>query len=186
VVTPEPPAIVRFGFVSNGSETEFLLIVRLLYGAAYAPSGGYELGIIGDFCCFPIPFVLNITSSKFFYSCFKIAKQTRNMISDAEFEAASQAAKKHAVVQAGNYLNKLTGEKIERECRDLLREGCSDLVLDFSETELVNSIGVSILLGIIDTAEKTGTRVFFSEVNPETVELFDLLGVTKHVSILAD
>jgi anti-anti-sigma factor len=108
------------------------------------------------------------------------------MVSNAEFETASKAAVKHAVVHAGNYLNKLSGEKIERECRDLLREGCSDLVLDFSETELVNSIGVSILLGIIDTAEKTGTRIFLSEVKPETVELFDLLGVTKHVSILAE
>lgn len=55
-----------------------------------------------------------------------------------------------AVVYASDYLNKLTGEKIERECRRQLDSGCQALVIDFSDTELVNSIGISILLGIID------------------------------------
>jgi hypothetical protein len=49
-----------------------------------------------------------------------------------------------AVVYASDYLNKLTGEKIERECRRHLNCGCRALVIDFSDTKLVNSIGISI------------------------------------------
>jgi anti-anti-sigma factor len=86
-----------------------------------------------------------------------------------------------AVVYASDYLNKLTGEKIERECRRQLDCGCRALVIDFSDTELVNSIGISILLGIIDIAERNGARVVFSEVNHQTVELFEMLGLTRHV-----
>ena len=86
-----------------------------------------------------------------------------------------------AVVYASDYLNKLTGEKIERECRRQLDCGCRALVIDFSDTQLVNSIGISILLGIIDIAEKNGARVVFSEVNHQTVELFEMLGLTRHV-----
>jgi len=86
-----------------------------------------------------------------------------------------------AVVYASDYLNKLTGEKIERECKTRLQEGCDELVLNFSQTELVNSVGVSILLGIIDSASSRGARVVFSDVKEDTVELFDMLGVTKHV-----
>jgi len=88
-----------------------------------------------------------------------------------------------AVVYAGDYLNKLTGEKIERECRRQLDSGCRALVIDFGDTELVNSIGVSILLGIIDVAEKNGARVVFSDVNNQTVELFQMLGLTRHVAL---
>ena len=86
-----------------------------------------------------------------------------------------------AVVYASDYLNKLTGEKIERECKKQLDSGCRALVIDFSDTELVNSIGISILLGIIDIAEKSGARVVFSDVNSETIQLFEMLGLTRHV-----
>ncbi len=91
-----------------------------------------------------------------------------------------------AVVYASDYLNKLTGEKIERECRRQLGCGCRALVIDFSDTKLVNSIGVSILLGIIDVAEKCGARIAFSEVNNETVQLFEMLGLTRHVVLAKD
>jgi anti-anti-sigma factor len=86
-----------------------------------------------------------------------------------------------AVVYASDYLNKLTGEKIERECKKQLESGARALIIDFSDTELVNSIGISILLGIIDIAEKNGALVVFSDVKSETVQLFEMLGLTRHV-----
>lgn len=89
-----------------------------------------------------------------------------------------------AVIYASDYLNKLTGEKIERECRRQLECGCRAIVIDFADTELVNSIGISILLGIIDIAEKSGARVVFSDVNNQTVELFNMLGLTRHVVVV--
>lgn len=91
-----------------------------------------------------------------------------------------------AVIYASDYLNKLTGERIERECKNRLDSGCRALVIDFSDTQLVNSIGISILLGIIAIAEKSGARVIFSDVNNQTVELFEMLGLTRHVVLAKD
>jgi len=91
-----------------------------------------------------------------------------------------------AVVYASDYLNKLTGEKIERECRRQLDSGCRALVIDFADTQLVNSIGISILLGIIDIAEKNNAQVVFADVNNQTVELFKMLGLTRHVALAKD
>ena len=88
-----------------------------------------------------------------------------------------------AIVYASDYLNKLTGEQIERECRRQLDSGCRALVIDFADTQLVNSIGISILLGIIDIAEKSGAQVVFSDVNNQTIQLFDMLGLTRHVAL---
>jgi anti-anti-sigma factor len=88
-----------------------------------------------------------------------------------------------AVIYASDYLNKLSGERIERECRRQLDSGCRALVINFRDTELVNSIGVSILLGVIDAAENAGARLIFSDVNNQTVELFELLGLTRHVAL---
>jgi anti-anti-sigma factor len=91
-----------------------------------------------------------------------------------------------AVVYASDYLNKLTGEKIERECRRQLDSGCRALVIDFSGTELVNSIGVSILMGVIDVAQKNGAQIIFSDVNNQTFALFDMLGLTRLVALAKD
>ena len=90
-----------------------------------------------------------------------------------------------AVVYAGDYVNKLSGQRIERECLTGMERGCRALVINFRDTELVNSIGVSILLGVIDEAERRGARVAFSNVSLHTLKLFELLGLTRLV-VLAD
>ncbi|HYH85357.1 MAG TPA: STAS domain-containing protein [Pyrinomonadaceae bacterium] len=88
-----------------------------------------------------------------------------------------------AVVRAGDYVNKLSGQRIERECLLRMEGGCRALVIDFKGTELVNSIGVSILLGVIDMAEQVGARLVFSNVSRHTVKLFELLGLTRLVAL---
>jgi len=70
-----------------------------------------------------------------------------------------------AIIYASDYLNKLSGERIERECKRQLESGRRALVINFRDTELVNSIGVSILMGVIDASEKNHARVIFSDVN---------------------
>jgi anti-anti-sigma factor len=102
------------------------------------------------------------------------------------FSVRSHCVGTTAVIYAGDYLNKLTGERIERECKKQLDAGCRALVINFSDTELVNSIGVSILLGIINIAEKNAAQVIFSDVNNQTVELFEMLGLTRHVLLARD
>lgn len=89
-----------------------------------------------------------------------------------------------AIVHAGDYLNKLSGESVERECRERIAEGATELILNFSRTEIVNSIGVSILLGVIDAARSSGAHIVFTGVNEGTAELFDMLGLTNHVELI--
>ncbi len=91
-----------------------------------------------------------------------------------------------AVVYASDYLNKLSGERIERECLRQLDAGIRVLVINFRDTELVNSIGISILLGVIDAAKSTQAQLVFSDVNDHTVQLFEMLGLTRHVALAKD
>ncbi len=94
-----------------------------------------------------------------------------------------QTTDETATVFATDYLNKLTGENIERECKRQLDAGYKTLIVNFRETEIVNSIGVSILLGVIDAAQDANAKIVFSDVNDETIELFEMLGLTNHVSV---
>ena len=91
-----------------------------------------------------------------------------------------------AIIYASDYLNKLSGERIERECKRQLESGCRALVINFRDTELVNSIGVSILMGVIEASEQNSARLIFSDVNSHTATLFEMLGLTRHVSVVKD
>lgn len=105
------------------------------------------------------------------------------MITQRGLDVTVEVAGERAVVFAGDYLNKLSGEQIEYVCKQQLAAGCKEFVVNFSQTEIVNSIGISILLGVIDSASNNGAKVVFSDVNEDTVELFEMLGLTKHVTI---
>ncbi len=102
---------------------------------------------------------------------------------NTEYKIPVELTGETATVFASDYLNKLSGEKIERECRRQLDAGCKKVVVNFSETEIVNSIGVSILLGVIDAASDAGAEVVFSDVNDDTIQLFEMLGLMNHVTV---
>lgn len=108
------------------------------------------------------------------------------MAESIDLFARSRCVGTTAVIYASDYLNKISGERIERECKRQLDSGCQTLVIDFRGTELVNSIGISILLGVIDVAEKSGAQVIFSDVNSQTEQLFEMLGLTRHVALAKD
>lgn len=91
-----------------------------------------------------------------------------------------------AIIYASDYLNKLSGERIERECKRQLESGRRALVINFRDTDLVNSIGVSILMGVIDAAEQSHAQLIFSDVNSHNAHLFEMLGLTRHVNVVTD
>jgi len=109
-------------------------------------------------------------------------------MADATRESSIQArcVGDAAIIYASDYLNKLSGERIERECKRQLESGRRTLIINFRDTEIVNSIGVSILVGVIDVAEQSTARLIFSDVNNHTAELFEMLGLTRHVSLAKD
>ena len=103
-----------------------------------------------------------------------------------EHSVQARAVGDAAIIYASDYLNKLTGERIERECKRQLDSGRRALIINFRDTELVNSIGVSILVGLIETAEQNTARLIFSDVNANTANLFEMLGLTRHVRLAAN
>ena len=88
-----------------------------------------------------------------------------------------------AVLYPGAYLNKLKGEVLESRCQELLVKGVRRLVINFEETELINSIGISILLGVIETVNSANGILLLSNLNESNRELFEMLGLMSHIQI---
>lgn len=88
-----------------------------------------------------------------------------------------------AILYPGPYLNQLRGESIERRCQELLAGGVRQIVINFAETELINSIGISILLGVIEAVNEARGALVLSNLTQSNRELFEMLGLLSHVRI---
>ena len=88
-----------------------------------------------------------------------------------------------AVLYPGAYLNQLRGESIERCCLELLDAGVRHIVINFAETELINSIGISILLCVIEAVNEAHGTLVVANLAQSNRELFEMLGLLAHVRI---
>ncbi len=85
------------------------------------------------------------------------------------------------VVYVDGYLNSLLGEEIERVVQDLLGTGGQRVLLNFEGTRLINSIGISFIIGVVEKImERNGTLAFCS-LNRINRELFQMTGVARYV-----
>lgn len=85
------------------------------------------------------------------------------------------------VVYVDGYLNSLLGEEIERVVQDLLGAGGQRVLLNFGGTRLINSIGISFIIGVVEKIMEQNGLLAFCSLNRMNRELFEMTGVARHV-----
>lgn len=88
------------------------------------------------------------------------------------------------VLYPDNYLNDLEGEKLEEMCDLFIKKGFKYIIIDFSNTDLINSIGISILIGIIEKIKDKKGIVAFSGLKKVNLDIFNIVGLTKHIPVV--
>jgi anti-anti-sigma factor len=101
----------------------------------------------------------------------------------SNFETTTDIVRDTAIVSVKGYLSGLSGERLETEVARLIGEGSRSIVINFRETDMVNSVGVSILVGIIEKVRDAGGALSFSDLTPVNEEVFRLMGLHRHVRI---
>jgi len=99
----------------------------------------------------------------------------------SRFETTTKVVRDTAIVRVRGYLSGHGGERLEEEVQRLLGKGSRNIVIDFGETDLVNSVGVSILIGVIERAREYQAKLSFADLTPVNEEIFKLMGLHKHV-----
>ncbi|MBI1910997.1 MAG: STAS domain-containing protein [Deltaproteobacteria bacterium] len=84
-----------------------------------------------------------------------------------------------------NYINDIEGEKLEDMCDIFLARGFKKIIIDFSETDLINSIGVSIMIGIIEKIKDKKGLILFSGLKKVNHDIFSIVGLTKHIPVFS-
>jgi len=85
------------------------------------------------------------------------------------------------VVCVGGYLNSLLGEEVEKVVRARLDDGGRRILLNFQGTRMVNSIGISFVIGVVEKVMEREGRMAFCEVSRINRDLFRVTGLEKYV-----
>ena len=91
-----------------------------------------------------------------------------------------------AVVYTEGYINNQGGEEIARAAYQLIDEGCRTLLLNLAGTKIVNSIGISILIEIIEKMIEINGRLVFCCLTPTIEKTFHIMGLAQYAGIYPD
>ena len=86
-----------------------------------------------------------------------------------------------SVVYVNGYLNSLLGEEVERVVHDILETGRPRIVLNFEGTKLINSIGISFIIGIVERIREKNGSMAFCSLNRINWDIFQMTGVSRYV-----
>ncbi len=91
-----------------------------------------------------------------------------------------------AVIYTDGYINNQGGEEIAEAAYGLLDEGFRTLLLNLAGTKIVNSIGISILIEIIEKMIEVEGRLSFCNLTPTIEKTFRIMGLAQYSSIFSD
>ena len=91
-----------------------------------------------------------------------------------------------AVVYTEGYINNQGGEEIARVAKGLIDGGQKVLLLNLEGTKIVNSIGISILIEIIERMLEIEGELAFCNLTPTIAKTFHIMGLTQYAKIYPD
>ncbi len=88
-----------------------------------------------------------------------------------------------AVLWTDGYINNQGGEEIARESYRQLESGARALVMNLEKTRIVNSIGISILIEVLERVMDKKGVLAFCNLTPTIDKTFRIMGLAQYASI---
>ena len=89
------------------------------------------------------------------------------------------------IVETRGYINNTGGEQVAVACEGLVGEGVRCLVLNLGQSNLVNSVGVSFLIEVIEKVKELEGQVAFCCVSPTIAKTFQIMGLLHLATVHA-
>jgi anti-anti-sigma factor len=99
------------------------------------------------------------------------------------FSLALKSEHDVAVMMPKGYINDLGAERLEQTSEQFLGKGLKKLVVNFSDVQYINTIGVSIFTGIVQKTLDYNGLLCFTNMKKVHREVFEMVGLIKHVRV---
>tara|TARA_B100001250_G_scaffold412703_1_gene444616 strand:- start:2640 stop:2987 length:348 start_codon:yes stop_codon:yes gene_type:complete len=84
------------------------------------------------------------------------------------------------IIKTSGYLNNVGGEKISEACYSEIDKGKKYFLLDLENSKVVNSIGVSILIEIIEKLQEIDGKLGYFNLAPIVAKTFKIMGISSY------
>lgn len=90
------------------------------------------------------------------------------------------------LIAAAGYINNEGGQAIADAASELIDGGCGTLLIDLDGTRIINSIGVSILLEIMEKLLEDKGQLAFCNLTPTISKTFEIMGLVQYATVFPD
>lgn len=87
------------------------------------------------------------------------------------------------VISTSGYFNNLAGEAVLEIFNEKLESGSKNFLVDMADSKVVNSIGVSILIEIIEKLQEVDGKLAFTNLAGIVEKTFNIMGLTKYCEV---
>ena len=87
------------------------------------------------------------------------------------------------IIETTGYLNNVGGEKVSEACYEKMENGKKLFLLNLENSKVVNSIGVSILIEIIEKLQDVDGKLGYYNLAPIVEKTFNIMGLTKYSTV---
>ena len=87
------------------------------------------------------------------------------------------------IIETNGYLNNVGGEAVSAVVYEKMALGQTKFLINMAGTKIVNSIGVSILIEIIEKLQEVNGKIGYYNLAPIVSKTFTIMGLTKYSSV---
>jgi anti-anti-sigma factor len=93
------------------------------------------------------------------------------------FSLTSQTRGTCLVIATSGYVNNVGGEAIAKEFSGHFAAGIRHVVINLAQSKVVNSIGMSFLIEIIEQLQEAGGKLVFTNLDPAVEKMLAIMGL---------
>ena len=102
----------------------------------------------------------------------------------ADFSVTVQIEKNTLLIITSGYINNLGGEKILKSFQDNFSDAVNKVIIDLENSKVVNSIGISFLIEIIEVISESNSKLYFTKLEPTVKKTFEIMGLLDYAEII--
>jgi len=98
---------------------------------------------------------------------------------EQQFSLTSEIRGNCLVITTSGYVNNVGGEAIAKEFNAHFPGKTKFVVINLRDSRVVNSIGMSFLIDIIEQLEEAGGKLVFTDLDPAVEKMLTIMGLFK-------
>ena len=104
-------------------------------------------------------------------------------MSEDKFSLSVEEKNDIVILKTNGYINNVAGEQIAEACYKNIDDGKQKFLLDLENSSIVNSIGVSIIIEIIEKLQEVDGHIGYYNLAPIVAKTFKIMGLVQYSTI---